>query len=154
MVSYPHTFIMKKLVTIFLTLLTLGLGAAEPDYSVYDQLLKKYTFYGTKGGIRGVLVKYTKLRKEPKWQEVVKMIETYNTSKLSNYRERAAFFINAYNVHAINAILKKPTLSIYQLFDSEYQIKQFRGDNKVELGLFPNLNLSAKQIFAPGTLIH
>ncbi len=46
---------------------------------------------------------------------------------------------------------KKPTLSIYRLVGSEYQIKQFRGKEQIESGLFPNLNLSAEQIFAPGS---
>ncbi len=47
---------------------------------------------------------------------------------------------------------KQPTLSIYQLVEGEYQLKQFRGEEQVESGLFPQLNLSAEQIFAPGLL--
>ena len=108
---------MKIFVTTLLAILSLELNAAEPDYTQYDKILKKYTYYGTKGGIHGVLVQYTKLRKEPQWKEIVKMIESYDTKKLSNYRERAAFFINAYNVHTINAIIKKPTLSIAKIKD-------------------------------------
>lgn len=45
---------------------------------------------------------------------------------------------------------KQPTLSVYQLVDGEYQIKLFRGDEKVESAVFPELNLTAAQIFSGG----
>ncbi|MBD2485189.1 Uma2 family endonuclease [Planktothrix sp. FACHB-1365] len=45
---------------------------------------------------------------------------------------------------------KQPTLSVYQLVDGEYQIKLFRGDEKVESAVFPELNLTALQIFSGG----
>ncbi|PSB04170.1 Uma2 family endonuclease [Merismopedia glauca] len=42
---------------------------------------------------------------------------------------------------------KQPTLSVYQLVDNEYQIKLFRENERVESLVFPELNLTAKQIF-------
>jgi len=45
---------------------------------------------------------------------------------------------------------KQPTLSVYQLVDGEYQIKLFRGEERVESAVFPELNLTAKQIFNGG----
>ncbi|EGK88866.1 Uma2 family endonuclease [Microcoleus vaginatus PCC 9802] len=45
---------------------------------------------------------------------------------------------------------KEPTLSVYQLVDGEYQIKLFRGDERIESVVFPQLNLTAKQIFNAG----
>ncbi|MBD1943642.1 Uma2 family endonuclease [Coleofasciculus sp. FACHB-712] len=45
---------------------------------------------------------------------------------------------------------KQPTLSIYQLVDGEYQIKLFRENERVESVVFPELNLTAKQIFNAG----
>jgi Uma2 family endonuclease len=33
---------------------------------------------------------------------------------------------------------KQPTLSVYQLVDGEYQIKLFRGDERIESGVFPS----------------
>ena len=45
---------------------------------------------------------------------------------------------------------KQPTLSVYQLVDSEYQIKLFRGDERVESTVFPELNLTTNQIFSGG----
>lgn len=45
---------------------------------------------------------------------------------------------------------KQPTLSVCQLVDGEYQIRLFREDERVESVIFPELNLSAQQIFNGG----
>ncbi|ACK65714.1 protein of unknown function DUF820 [Rippkaea orientalis PCC 8801] len=43
---------------------------------------------------------------------------------------------------------KQPTISLYQLIDGEYQVKQFRGQESINQSLiFPDLNLTAEQIF-------
>lgn len=45
---------------------------------------------------------------------------------------------------------KQPTLSLYQLIEGEYQVKQFRGNERIESVVFPELNLTAGQIFQAG----
>ena len=45
---------------------------------------------------------------------------------------------------------KQPTLSVYRLVDGEYQISQFRGDDLIESLTFPELRLTAEQIFSAG----
>ncbi|MEK0181112.1 MAG: Uma2 family endonuclease [Oscillatoriales cyanobacterium] len=45
---------------------------------------------------------------------------------------------------------KQPTLSVCQLVDGEYQVKQFKGDDTVESLAFPELKLTAEQIFRAG----
>ncbi|WP_414576433.1 Uma2 family endonuclease [Anabaena sp. CCY 9402-a] len=47
---------------------------------------------------------------------------------------------------------KLPTISIYQLIDGEYQVTQFRGDAHIVSPTFPELNLTAEQIFQSGGL--
>lgn len=42
---------------------------------------------------------------------------------------------------------KQPTISIYQLVDGEYQLNQFRENDKICSTVFPNLNLTASSIF-------
>ena len=42
---------------------------------------------------------------------------------------------------------KEPTLSVYQLIEGEYQVSQFRGDNRIASPTFPELNLTAETIF-------
>ena len=45
---------------------------------------------------------------------------------------------------------KQPTLSVYQLVDGEYHVKQFRGSETIESLAFPELKLTAEQIFRAG----
>jgi len=45
---------------------------------------------------------------------------------------------------------KLPTISIYQLIDGEYQVTQFKGDTHIISPTFPELNLTAEQIFQAG----
>jgi Uma2 family endonuclease len=45
---------------------------------------------------------------------------------------------------------KQPTISVYQLIDGEYQVTQFRGDDRIVSLTFPELNLTAQQIFDAG----
>ncbi|MBW4676998.1 MAG: Uma2 family endonuclease [Desmonostoc geniculatum HA4340-LM1] len=47
---------------------------------------------------------------------------------------------------------KQPTISIYQLIDGEYQFIQFRGTARIISPTFPELNLTAEQIFQAGGL--
>jgi Uma2 family endonuclease len=45
---------------------------------------------------------------------------------------------------------KEASLSVYQLIEGEYQVNQFRGDNRIASPTFPELNLSAETIFRAG----
>ncbi|EGK83518.1 Uma2 family endonuclease [Microcoleus vaginatus] len=45
---------------------------------------------------------------------------------------------------------KQPTLSVCQLVDGEYQVAQFRGDDLIESLAFPEVRLTAEQIFRAG----
>lgn len=47
---------------------------------------------------------------------------------------------------------KQPTLSVYQLMEGEYQVQQFRDDQRIESLIFPELSLTALQIFQAGQL--
>ena len=45
---------------------------------------------------------------------------------------------------------KQPTISIYRLVDDEYEVSLFRGNDRIESPTFPELNLTAKQVFQAG----
>ncbi|BBD64789.1 hypothetical protein NIES4072_15470 [Nostoc commune NIES-4072] len=45
---------------------------------------------------------------------------------------------------------KQPTISIYQLIEGEYQVRQFRENDLIQSPAFPELNLTAEQIFRAG----
>lgn len=42
---------------------------------------------------------------------------------------------------------KQPTISIYWLVEDEYQVSQFRGNERIQSPTFSELNLTAQQIF-------
>ncbi|NMF67169.1 Uma2 family endonuclease [Brasilonema octagenarum] len=46
---------------------------------------------------------------------------------------------------------KQPTISIYNLVEGEYQVNQFRGDERIQSLTFSELNLTAQQIFEATT---
>jgi Uma2 family endonuclease len=45
---------------------------------------------------------------------------------------------------------KQPTIWVYSLVDGEYQVRQFRGSDCIISSGFPELNLTAEQIFQAG----
>lgn len=47
---------------------------------------------------------------------------------------------------------KEATISIYQLIEGEYQISQFKGNDRILSPTFPDLNLTAEQIFMAGNI--
>ncbi|MCC5664322.1 Uma2 family endonuclease [Nostoc sp. CHAB 5784] len=48
---------------------------------------------------------------------------------------------------------KQPTISIYQLIEGEYQVRQFRRSDRIDSLAFPELNLTAEQIFQAGEVV-
>ncbi|MBE9035022.1 Uma2 family endonuclease [aff. Roholtiella sp. LEGE 12411] len=48
---------------------------------------------------------------------------------------------------------KLPTLSLYELVDGEYQVSQFRGNDCILSPTFPDLKMTANQIFQAGQVI-
>lgn len=47
---------------------------------------------------------------------------------------------------------KQPTISIHELIDGEYQITQFRGDERIVSSTLTELSLTANQIFQAGCI--
>lgn len=45
---------------------------------------------------------------------------------------------------------KQPTISVYQLVEGEYEVSLFRGNDRIESPTFPELNLTAQQVFQAG----
>ncbi|GAA6616248.1 Uma2 family endonuclease [Scytonema sp. NUACC26] len=42
---------------------------------------------------------------------------------------------------------KQPTISVYNLIENEYQVTLFRDNKRIQSAIFPELNLTAQQIF-------
>ena len=121
----------------------------EPDIAVVDRSL---------------------LANEPQW-ESSSVIKYGKTVKLAvevvstNWRDDYAIKMSDYESLGINEYWiadylgiggrryigspKQPTFSICDLVDAEYETKQFRGNDFIQSLTFPNLQLTADQIFNP-----
>jgi Uma2 family endonuclease len=47
---------------------------------------------------------------------------------------------------------KQPTILIFSLLEEEYQVRQFRGNERIQSPTFPALNLTAQEIFQAGSV--
>lgn len=45
---------------------------------------------------------------------------------------------------------KQPTIFVYQMVEGEYEVKMFRGNDRIESRIFPKLNLTADRVFEAG----
>ncbi len=115
-----------------------------------------------------IILDATSLINETRW-ESQSIIESANSVKLivevvitnwrDNYAKKAADYeemgIDEYWISDHEALggkrfigdPKQPTISVYQLIDGEYQITQFRDDDRIISPVLPTFNLTAKQIF-------
>jgi len=108
------------------------------------------------------------LNKEPRWQKesvitlgssVQLVVEVVSTNWQNDYLKKAGDYelmgIPEYWIvdylglggRRFIGTPKSPTLSVYQMVDGEYEVRQFRGDDRVESWAFPDLQLTVQQIF-------
>ncbi|WP_413173921.1 Uma2 family endonuclease [Anabaena azotica] len=120
-----------------------------------------------------LLLNRTNLVNEPLWQKqstvtqaasIPLIIEVVSTNwrddyltKLRDYEEISIpeyWIIDYLGLGGIRYIgsPKQPTISIYLLIDGEYQVTQFRNDEKIISPAFTDLNLTAQQIFKAGNI--
>ncbi|MBD6618597.1 Uma2 family endonuclease [Komarekiella sp. 'clone 1'] len=75
--------------------------------------------------------------------------------KYSDYEEMgiAEYWIVDHSAKATKKLIgnpKLPTISVYQLIEGEYQLTQFRGNERIVSLTFPNFNLTAEEVFQAG----
>jgi Uma2 family endonuclease len=75
--------------------------------------------------------------------------------KLADYEEMGIpeYWIVDYAALAARKFIgnpKQPTISVYQLIDGEYQVSQFLGSDRIISPSFPELILTAEEIFKAG----
>lgn len=93
-------------VLVLLSMLTIStaLGAEEPDWGDYGQLLKRHVSQGELMGVGLMLVDYAGLRRDPLWPKVMARLADFDPAQLESREERLAFYINAYNILAIKMV--------------------------------------------------
>jgi Uma2 family endonuclease len=115
-----------------------------------------------------LLINRTTLANEPLWEKfstisqassIPLVVEVVSTNwrddyyrKLGEYEEIGIpeYWIVDYLPNGAKKFVtdyKQPTISIYYLVDDEYEISQFRGNDQIVSPTFPELTLTANQIF-------
>ena len=87
--------------------------AAEPDWQDYAALLATHVKSGERDGVALNLVDYEALAKDPHLALALTALERYPAAQLADPREWLAFYINAYNLLALNMVVThRPPKSI------------------------------------------
>lgn len=84
---------------------------AEPDYSVYDRILRDHVQNGSRQGINGTIINYRGIASDSAWPSVVTMMENYPVASLQSRNEKLAFYLNLYNIFVLDLIQKNPGIS-------------------------------------------
>ena len=92
-----------------LGLLLAGLAFAVPvpalDLDLYAEILQEHT--RETGDLAGVRVDYRALRGDPRWPRLLASLEATQPERLAGKDEQLAFWANAYNVLAIDLVVKQ-----------------------------------------------
>ena len=107
----------RKLILVLALMILggVGLSAAEPGWGLYAEILKEYVKSG-RGNRKLRYVNYRGLKKDARWKKVVHNLENFPISRLRTPEARLAFYIDAYNIFALNTILKNyPIKSIHNI---------------------------------------
>ncbi|RMD80121.1 MAG: DUF547 domain-containing protein [Gammaproteobacteria bacterium] len=90
-----------------LLLLLAGPGSArEPDWGLYGAILADHLRPASRGGIPYQGVDYPALRRDPRWPRLLERLARFDEAALAGRAERLAFWINAYNILAMDTVLR------------------------------------------------
>jgi len=98
---------------VIAALLGAALPAGAADNDAYARLLKAHVRPGTVSGIKLALVDYRAVKADPAYAQALGALALAGPDSLTSDAERFAFWVNAYNLAAIKAVLDQyPTKSI------------------------------------------
>ena len=87
--------------------------AAEPDWQDYAALLATHVKSGERDGVSLNLVDYEALARDPQLASALSALERFPVAQLTDPREWLAFYVNAYNLLALNMVVThRPSKSI------------------------------------------
>ena len=90
-----------------------GPHTAAADEAAYPTLLKSHVRPGSVSGIRLHLVDYQAIKADPGYAQALRDLAEARTERLTSDADRLAFWVNAYNLLAIKAVLDQyPVASI------------------------------------------
>ena len=97
---------LRNLYTIFLVFLTANTAAAfdTSEQGLYAQMLRTYTH--AVDDLAGTRVDYAGLAGDPRWRQTVQSLEATPASERKTREQQLAFWINAYNIFAIDMVVQ------------------------------------------------
>ena len=113
--SFSNRSIARRGLIVGLFTFALALAAIEAtadspiDLDLYGRLLEKHT--RAVPDIVGTRVDYRSLRESPEWARLVRQVRSARPSRLKKRNEQLAFWINAYNILAIDLVTKHHPIS-------------------------------------------
>ena len=128
----------------------LGMTAFRPDVMVVDrnELVKELLWYDQSILTLGSSIKFVVEVVSSNWQnDYARKMEDYAVLGISEYW--IADYAGLGGTRHIGKP-KQPTLSICTLVKGEYEIQQFRGNQRITSITFPNLKLTAEQVLKAG----
>ncbi|MDY7012516.1 MAG: Uma2 family endonuclease [Cyanobacteriota bacterium] len=155
------------------TQLTLEVHRLQLPYKFPKRALIKAAGWGVGYLPDVVVVDRHLLKNEPHWEReativngstvklVVEVVSTnWETDYARKYEDYEAMGIAEYWIADYGGLggkkyigsPKQPTFSVCTLVGGEYQMQQFRGQERIISAMFPELNLTAAQILAAGEL--
>ena len=93
---------MRMPTAVSLVFLSIALPAPALDASLYTRLLQQHTV--AVDDIASTRVDYAALRGSPEWERLLASLRSDDPSRLGSRDERLAFWINAYNILAIDVV--------------------------------------------------
>jgi hypothetical protein len=90
---------------VVLWLVSMAGAAQAADFSAYARLLESHVRPGTVAGIRLNVVDYRGIRADPHYPKALEAFAQAAPGRLQTVPERLAFWINAYNLLALKAVL-------------------------------------------------
>jgi len=103
----------KLLMAITLLLCAPVVQANEVKWSDYAALLSEHIQVGEKDGVHVNLVDYAAWKNDAHWKKALNSLASFDLSRLHTQNEKLAFWINAYNMMAIDKVLSSwPIASI------------------------------------------
>lgn len=86
-------------------LLLASFSALAQDWSTYDELLAQYVTPAERQGVTHHRVNYQALRQDPRYPQLLALVENQPIAAMTTRNERLAFYINAYNIYAIKMVI-------------------------------------------------
>lgn len=104
---------MMKMRLVLLATLILVVPFAWPDnggehtqslYGLYEEILLAHTSRGEKNGLKARMVDYNALAEDRRWQRLIEQLAEFPLETLGSAQERKAFYLNVYNILAVDMV--------------------------------------------------